>query len=154
MLRTVRHVAVALAVACIAVTGCTQGPGTRSPSSAPGPGDITATASAPAVQAPGIAIRPSDGINLFANVDGILRFTGGCLVLDDGNGGVRYPVFEDGSAVWDGKTLTYLGKTYSIGADVHWGGGEVDDWRYSPADYGLPSTCPATRPTIINGPES
>lgn len=153
-MRRIARTAIGLAVAGALVSGCTPlGPPmqTGSPAAATPGATATPDGSSATEQAPGIAVRPRDGVSRFAIISGTLRFLDGCLVLDDGDG-LRYPVFEEGSVAWDGTTLTYLGDAYPLGSQVSWGGGRVDDWPHTPADYGLPATCPTKLATLVNGP--
>ena len=133
----------ALSVMTALVSGCVA---PIVPPTQPTSPQATRSDGSPAPSA-GLAFRDPTGTRMFANVGGKLVFRGGCLLLD----GTTIPVFERGTASFDGMTLVYLGDSYTLGESVDWGGGRPDE----PIDLnalGLPQTCPGTDLALINGP--
>nr|WP_312116031.1 MULTISPECIES: hypothetical protein [unclassified Moraxella] len=82
-----------------------------------------------------------------AALHGKLRVKGKCLVVGTGGNTDIQPIFSEDSASWNEatKTLTYLGKDYKEGDEIHLGGGGLlneAEFKNSP-NVSIPD-CPNT----------
>jgi hypothetical protein len=75
-----------------------------------------------------------------AALDGVLRLTGGCLVVESDAGPVYLPVLPTPGAGWSAieQALTFDGVTVRVGDRVSWGGGYSVD---PAADWSVPDSC-------------
>ena len=72
---------------------------------------------------------------------GVLVRDGGCLYVESPDDEDRYlPVLPDDVA-WDGEHLEHDGRSYALGDDVTFGGGEVDLEGYTPTNLHIPERC-------------
>ena len=83
-----------------------------------------------------------------ALLEGELVLRGGCLLVTEvGTGEQFVPVFPESDVAWDARTetVTYDGRSLSVGADVTLGGG-ADATASAPSKQ-----CPSLRHFVVSG---
>lgn len=87
--------------------------------------------------------QPGSGEGETAALDGVLRITGGCLVVESDAGPVYVPVLPTPGSAWSAmdRTLEVDGVGVREGGRVSWGGGyfakPLDDWSVPDACRGI-----------------
>jgi hypothetical protein len=62
-----------------------------------------------------------------ALLEGTLRVSDSCVVIEDERGRTWLPIFQSPRTTWDGATLTYNGAPYTDGGTISLGGGYDDE---------------------------
>lgn len=110
--------------AALALTGCSFGTDEN----------VDVPDSGPVAFYPKASSGPTD------KLEGTLKLTGTCLVVEQEDGTIALPVFPIQDATWDGETLTYNDEALTDGSPITLKGGVVEEAYWGPMTY-LPADC-------------
>ena len=88
-----------------------------------------------------IATYDASSGGMSAAAVGVLVLDKGCLYIEAPDGGHRYlPVFPD-EVSWNGERLEHDSRSYALGDEITFSGGQVDVDGATPEDLHIPEAC-------------